>query len=130
LNNWEITGQDPYYPSERDIRSTGTDTLNILEIPITTIEVAAPGDTQLVKRYINPAYRPEVFKSAFQKIPAERSILAMHPYEAFPNKKSHSILSFNTKDFQGNLEWLLNNEVQFQTVKERADEWISAMNEI
>lgn len=109
--DWSITPNRPFQPSKHDYRVSGKDTYDIWEIPITTAEIPAEGDTERVRRYINPAYRPEVFAQAINNlVELESCVLICHPYEIFHNENKHSLLAFNEKSFCDNIMYLLQNE--------------------
>ena len=66
--NWELTGLIPYKPAACDYRIQGDPHLEITELPMTTTTIAAPGDTMVVQRYINPAYYHNYFRQAIDRV--------------------------------------------------------------
>lgn len=107
--DWRKTGQKPYFPSINDYQIQGKPHLNIIEIPINTIPIGSPDDTESnIFRYINPAYHHSVFTKATKTFFDENNLLVMvcHPYEIMPNKNKHPLLSFDYNEFEKNLLFL------------------------
>lgn len=114
VKDWSTTGNKPYYPSVKDYRISGKDKIGILEVPITTALIDATGDTETVKRYINPAYYNDVFKKAVLSIKdTELLITITHPYELMPNANKHNLLSFSGNQFEKNIEFLVSQNIEF-----------------
>lgn len=117
--DWSLTPQHPYYPSLEDYRIPGKPHLNILELPMTTVILPAPNDTERVMRYINPAYKSHVFKKALEQFnDREIVVLICHPYEILQRQNKHALLASNPNDFYKNMENLINSFNQFCTVSE------------
>jgi hypothetical protein len=65
--DWSGTPNRPYRPSAADYRVHGTPALPIIEIPMTSVPVKAPYDSRPLLRYLNLAYREDIFNAAFQR---------------------------------------------------------------
>src|ERR1700694_1481561 len=78
--------------------------LPILEVPISCTVVAAPGDGQQVVRYLNPAYRPEIFRKSAEAWLGRHSQLVTitHPYEICDGP-GHGLLAFDVAAFEQNV---------------------------
>lgn len=123
LCNWERTGQAPYHPSRNDFQTESpcrAENLRLLEIPMTTAVVHAPSDEQQVVRYINAAYKHEVFWKAVNSIAdANACVLILHPYECVPqNNAAHALLSFDIGQMESNLRCLLEKGACFAVLNE------------
>lgn len=117
--DWSTTPQYPYRPSAKDYRVPGEPHLNIWQLPMTTMLLPVPGDTELIMRYVNPAYKSYQFQQAIEKInDREIAVLICHPYEITQCGNSHSLLAFNPNDFANNLEMLQSSCNHFCTVSE------------
>jgi hypothetical protein len=121
LRDWTNTPQHGYYPSKSNYRVQEDEHLNVLELPITTVEIPLPTDTEpAVLRYINPAYHSNYFKAAIMDVREDIFNIISHPYEFLPNPKSHVLISFNSAVFIENISWISNLGMQFITMKEYA----------
>ena len=117
--DWSITPQAPYRPSVSDYRRPGYPSLNLLEVPITTTYLPAPGDKEQVIRYLNPAYRKERFECAVRRVHNNPLLVTVtHPYEVCANGKTHPLLAFDANDFCANLRLLAENGAVFKTMSE------------
>lgn len=124
--NWERTGQKPYHPSRSDFQTespVSSENLRLLEVPMTTAVVCAPYDEQQIVRYINPAYRHEIFLQTMQTLAGRDAVvLILHPYECVANSgQTHALLSFDTAQTEKNLQSLLDIGARFATL-DRIDE--------
>jgi hypothetical protein len=129
LRNWEKTGQLPYFPSKSDYRLSGDTNFDLLQIPISTVELSSPTDTlKQLLRYINPVYNETKFKEGLSLANQQNLILVMHPYEILPNKKAHSLMSFCAKTFTQNLTWAINNNYKFKNINTLSNEYYSTDN--
>ena len=121
VKDWTLSGQQPYYPSVIDYRINGDDEVKIVEVPINTIQIETPTDTEKgVMRYINPAYKSTLFKKAVHEFFSENKLLVTicHPYEIDTNKNTHSLLSFSIDELESNIVFLLKQEIKFVSMKD------------
>lgn len=118
VRDWSITGQEPYYPSAADYRITGEPHLPLLELPMSTVPLPLPGDTQPdVIRYINAAYHPEVFSRAMENCGNAITILITHPYECIARSgNKHEALAFDVQALHTNLKLLTDTGFRFKTI--------------
>lgn len=118
VRDWSITGQDPYYPAEADYRRPGDSHLPVLEIPMATVPLPLPGDTEPgVIRYINPAYHPEVFRRAMENCSNAITILITHPYECIGRGTAgHAALAFDVEALRTNFRLLAASGFRFKTI--------------
>ena len=118
--NWINTPQDPYQPSVCDYRIPGDPHLGIWEVPISTTGLCVSSDRDgNAVRYINPAYRSDIFERALESVHQRRSIvLICHPYELIDKGGQHPLLAFDYREFMRNLELLERLQCDFCTLKE------------
>jgi len=121
--DWTTTPAEPYHPSVADYRVPGSPALSILEVPISCAVVAARGDNQEVVRYVNPAYRPEIFRASLESWLARQSLVVTitHPYELCAGP-THDLLAFDASAFEENVSAIerSNRRVEFVTLAEVA----------
>ncbi len=116
--NWENTGQYPYYPSIGDYRIAAEPARRILEVPISTVSLPLDTDTQPgVIRYINPAYKPEIFRAAVGRYRLSDIVLIMHPYELIAATSGSGVIAFDFEAFRENLFFLATNGFVFHNLK-------------
>jgi hypothetical protein len=89
--DWEPSPNEPYHPSHSDHRIPGGRPLGILEIPMSTAPVRTSYDPAPLRRYINLAFPPALFREAIEGFLAERKgshktvlVLIFHPGELLP----------------------------------------------
>lgn len=125
IRDWSITGQEPYYPAEGDYRLPGDPHLPVLEMPMATVPLPLPGDTEPgVIRYINAAYHPEVFNRAMENCSNAITILITHPYECIAREgHAHAALAFSADALKQNLETLRHQGYLFKTISGAAAMW-------
>ena len=101
---WERTGQSCYYPASEDYESPGK-RRRILEIPMSTAAIPASYDSQRgVLRYVNPAYRPEVFVPALTHLERD-TVMIFHPHEMIEsNGQRHELLAYSPEALKANLQ--------------------------
>lgn len=135
LKDWSTTTNHIYNPSKSDYRTESSDNYEIYELPITTVELPMETDSdQGVKRYINPAYHPEIFCRSLKTLKnsalSEQGDLIVttitHPYEITDIGVSNSQISFNHKAFIENLSTLRNNFNNFLTISHAATSFINS----
>lgn len=117
--DWSTSPQQPYHPSRTDYRVPGKSNLSILEVPISTVELSLPSDTeQNVLRYINPLYRTHKFKEAMINYACKNTVLIFHPYEIIEKRsKQNSLLSFDINTLKDNIEFILNKGYKSSTLE-------------
>jgi hypothetical protein len=122
--DWTITPQEPYHPSAADYRAPGGPSLAILEVPISCAVVAARGDNQEVVRYVNPAYRTEIFRTSLAPWLVRRrlAVTITHPYEVCAAPE-HNLLAFDIAAFEENVTTIERSarRVEFVTLAEVAE---------
>jgi len=120
--DWSVTPPAAYRPAKADYRQPGSPALRIVEVPLTTVILPAPSDTQSgVRRYINPAYSTEYFQQALSRAEhLEVVTLICHPYEVLPHQPGHPLLAFDFEIFKNNLNYLLQIGLEPLTIGEAA----------
>jgi hypothetical protein len=122
VKDWEGTPLLPYHPSRCDYRTPGSgpSALGILEVPMTVTAVAAPGDSETVLRYLNLAYRPDIFATAFRQCQDLPLVVTVtHPYELLLERlgRSHALIAGNLTALRENLHFLASQTgVEFVTL--------------
>jgi len=111
--DWGPTPNTPYHPSARDYRVPDTsNSLNILEVPMTTMPVKASYDPDFLIRYINPAFHHANFKAGLDRsfktlFPATQSetflTLILHPDEISSEGRTHPLYSFSLEGVRKNI---------------------------
>jgi hypothetical protein len=115
--DWSKCPADPYHPSRSDYQLRGD--LRILEVPMTTVPVQLKTDTEDgVLRYINPLYYHSRFVSAVRACSSSLPVFIFHPYELRKDAQPHLLLSFSYSEFVKNLDWLINEGYQFNTLSQ------------
>lgn len=106
--DWSISPPGPYRPSQHDFRVPGDNALPIWEIPMSVSTVVAPYDKQQVQRCLNPAYHPQIFRTAVRTWLTHYRwiVLTTHPYESQPRNVPHGLLAFSEASIADNLDWL------------------------
>jgi hypothetical protein len=132
--DWSITGLYPYHPSILDYRIPSNDplyALKILEVPITTMKIETPYDTEKdVIRYCNLSYYSNFLEKPLEHWIRENDFLVTitHPYELSRNfNQGHQLISFSLSEFSKNISLLTkiakiyNKNVSFETLSEILD---------
>jgi len=103
--DWLPTPQEPYFPSMNDYRKPGNPSRKILEVPMTMIGTRAPYDQDVVKRYLNLSYRPEILNQDLGRVIVEQDLVVtiLHPSELLTHPQEHSLLSFRMDAIMENL---------------------------
>lgn len=119
--DWSRSPSQPYRPSQADYQLPGEPSLKLLEIPMSTTHIPAPNDNLAVQRYVNLAYRPDVFDRAVSSL-GNRDLLVTitHPYELLENATSHPLIAFDSKALRSNLARLAGLDAEFVTLEEVA----------
>lgn len=122
--DWSRTGQAPYFPAVQDYQVAGTPALPLLEIPMSTVPLPLPADTEPgVIRYINAAYHTPMFEKAVADFTESIMVLITHPYELLHRSGAvHNLLAFDADVFRANLRTLSEKGFLFQTVSSIAHE--------
>ncbi len=103
--DWIDTPHHPYYPSMIDYRVPGSDSLNILEVPMSTIPIKTEYDSISLDRYINLSFYNDLMRDNFESILKRNDFIVTitHPFEIIPiNSSKHGLLSFDIGEFQKN----------------------------
>jgi hypothetical protein len=111
--DWSTTPNNPYRPSIEDYRVPGPNSLDLLEVPMTTTLFQADYDDQPKLRYINLGYRSDIFKKGFvgylasvDRRPVQSLVFILHPGEIWrPNRcaKDGSLYGFDVATVRRNL---------------------------
>jgi len=110
IKDWSITPNMFYHPSLTDYRIPGDNNHNsykILEVPISTMPIRAPYDTDTVIRYCNLSYYNKYIQKPLQEWIQKHNHLVTitHPYELDHRFYSgNQLISFNFSEFLRNLE--------------------------
>ncbi len=121
--DWSVTPNAPYFPARCDYRIPGTPTLEILEVPMTTVPLQAPYDSAPLPRYVNPAYRHMAFKTMVDRyLTADVNVdtvlvTILHPDEVVPRAEEHPLYGFSLDDLRRNLAYL------FESLERRGIEY-------
>ena len=104
--NWEKTNNSFYHPSKTDYQTIGD--YEILEVPMTTIDVEAEYDDQPYKRYFNLSFKTKPLFENMNKYIRDNNFLVTitHPYEIL-NEGNHGLISYNFNIFCENLKLLI-----------------------
>jgi hypothetical protein len=110
--DWSTSPNTPYWPSKADYRVPGSPALPILEIPMTAVVIRAPYDSVPLVRYINLAYRPEIFADAIDRwfdsnaefVSEAVLTLILHPDELMPRRQSHPLYESAPATLSKNLD--------------------------
>lgn len=112
--DWEITGNDPYRPSESDYRVPGDKQLRIWEIPMTTVRTQVSYDRQPLLRYVNLSFHPHAFFQDLDDHFVRSNILVTmtHPFELVrkflrDSRGDHPLVAFNPASVQKNLNLII-----------------------
>jgi hypothetical protein len=130
--DWTGAPQHPYAPSVADYRRPARPALDLLEIPVTALPVAASYDREPVLRYANPAFRTAALQEPLAAWLAEHDhlVTVTHPYELFPRQGGgHELLSFGLEALDASLDLVRaiaaarGTKVTFGTLSAFAAEW-------
>lgn len=108
--DWIDTPRHPYHPSKTDYRISGSDSLNILEVPMSIIPIKTEYDSVPLDRYINLSFYNSLMKDNMENIIRKNDFIVTitHPFEIIPtNSSKHGLLSFDIGEFQKNFINLL-----------------------
>jgi hypothetical protein len=120
--DWSLSPNHPFHPSVEDFRVPGSPARRLWQVPMTTAPIAARGEQRPVPRYLNLAYRPEVFGAALAAWPREDVLVTiLHPDELLPHPESHSLYAFDMTALPANLAQLRALGVDSVTMTELAD---------
>ena len=103
--DWTGTPATAYHPSVHDYRVAGEPGLEILEIPMSVVEMKAPYDAGPLLRYVNPCMRPEFLWPSLEKgldsVPY--LLCTSHPDEVVARKDGHPLIAYSQNVFRENL---------------------------
>jgi hypothetical protein len=107
VKDWEISTNKPYYPSFDDYRIPASEHLSILEVPMTTVLMPVSTDTEVVKRYVNPAFFHDILKEPLHEwIMTDQYLVTItHPYEVDASG-NHNVIAFDFEEFIKNIEYV------------------------
>lgn len=135
--NWDGAPNQPYYPSQVDIRRHGPPR-PLLEVPMTTWLVQAPYDRAPRLRYMNPTLHRPLFASALRRWLNELAIarddrwlwtFILHPDDAMPIATPDALYAHDPKVVLDNLRAFQQalttrgHTVIFLTLSAAADQW-------
>ena len=124
VRDWSRAPSWPYRPSRIDYQTPGEPSLQLLQIPMSTTHIPAPGDSEEVRRYINLAYRPEVFARALSNLEKRELVVTItHPYELLQNSHKHSLIAFDMEVLRNNLTQLASIDAEFVTMEDEAQRY-------
>lgn len=119
VRDWHITPCHTYKPSLEDYRIPGNPSLDLYQVPITSLALPSKTDTDIdVLRYLNPAYKEDYFKIGLSNTDDFILNTLSHPYEFLPSGTKHEMLSFSPNIFLSNLQTLKNIGYTFVGVSE------------
>jgi peptidoglycan/xylan/chitin deacetylase (PgdA/CDA1 family) len=105
--DWSGTPNGPYRPSAADYRVPGEPALDIVEVPMTAAPVQAPYDERPLPRYLNLAYRAEIFRDAVTRLGEVAVIVTiLHPEEARVGAE-HPLYAHDLRAVAENVDFLL-----------------------
>ena len=105
--DWTNTPTFSYYPSYQDYRrpAIGEELKHrFIEMPFTMLPIKGPQDKEVVKRYCNLAYRPELIQSAIRSIDKHESIITVvHPHELLISDHKHHLIAHDPSSIGRNI---------------------------
>lgn len=105
--DWTGTPTSPYRPSVEDYRrpaKNGETARRFLEIPFTMFPILGNHDEIPIKRYCNLAFRPDLLKSAVQRMKKAEDIIAVvHPHELLSGDHRHPLIAHNPTSLEENI---------------------------
>lgn len=111
--DWETTSKHAYFPSRTDYRiPAGIEGLpqNFLEAPFAMLPTKCSYDQKYVSRYLNLAFKSDVFLDALSGFEAiSTSIAVLHPHELLNTNRPHPLISYDPKTLYSNIKNLENN---------------------
>jgi hypothetical protein len=122
LKDWSRTPRHPYWPNEDDYQSANRAASSLVEVPLTIVPLPLATDTtSQVQRYVNLAYREEIFVQALQNFNGKQLVTVSHPYEFFPMERSspnQTSIAFQLSTLQNNLSEVSHAGFTFGTLSE------------
>lgn len=134
VKDWQISSNNPFYPSKQDYRIEADDNYDLLEIPITMIPFPLSSDTEAnVKRYVNLSTHSHILKPHIDHYIDRHDdiVLISHPYELFADHQ-HAMISFDFEEFKKNIKMmkdlcqLKDKELKFITITDLKMEFENA----
>jgi len=127
FRNWVNSPNRPFRPSPMEYSREDTSSAGPIQIPITTVELSFPRDSEAhVRRYINLAYEHDLFSKALKRWKFENKlnesvlVTVTHPYEIFTKSSDSATYPGTISNLRRNLDLLLATDEKFVTIKELA----------
>lgn len=111
--DWVSTSSLPYYPSKRDYRiptDSTSDSLNLLEVPLTTIKTKTKHDKFQIIRYLDLCFSNDLISKNIGNVVKENSLIVtiIHPNQLLQDSPKNKIYSKDISDFKKNVLTLIN----------------------
>lgn len=134
--NWENAPNQPFFPSQKDLREPGPDR-PMLELPMNTWPLQAPYDDAPRTRYMNPAVHPHLFANALRNWENTRKstiepcvwVMIFHPDEVSPEEREDYLYARSKDALCSNLIAFASSltnagaELEWVTIAEAAARW-------
>ncbi|WP_346353532.1 hypothetical protein [Azotosporobacter soli] len=106
--DWSRTTNQMYNPSKTDYQVTDNIHFDLLEVPMTTVQMKASYDEKPIQRYFNMAFHTDILFQEMDNYIANNQYLVTitHPYEIL-NEGSHSLIGYSIDTFAKNLSELV-----------------------
>lgn len=125
LRDWSRARTTPYLIGSVGSQRAALDSRlhGLWEVPMTMVPLSIDSDTQSdILRYVNPAYRTEVFARAVGFAPvAQPLVLICHPYECV-GARQHALYAFSMDTVRANLTDLAADGARWRTISEVVDD--------
>jgi len=114
---WSATQIDPYYPSKKDYRYKGIPAYDILEVPITMVDLPLKNNVEKFnKGVLDPALQKVHFDRCLNFLGTNHINTITHPKDILKINISGSSLFGNVANFKTNIHSLLHLGFDFQTL--------------
>jgi hypothetical protein len=121
--DWSVSPNRPFRPSVADFRIPGHPSRGFWQVPMTTVPIRAPRENAPVPRYLNLAYRPEVFAEALKSWKREDVLVTiLHIDELLPHAEPHPFYEFDFRALPINLARLAEFGATSLTMTQLADQ--------
>lgn len=130
--DWEPTDHMPYRPSKFDYRVAGKPDFDLIEIPLTMVDIFADYDKVALARYVNPCFKKELLWQSLGTVIAKSDFVhcVMHPDEIMPlGQYGHPLVSYDFTTTIDNVSGIVracessNRDVEFCTVQSFGKKW-------